>query len=110
MAGHLISKLSGALLVAALALSACAAPQADRGVSASTASVGSGTYPNLNVPLQPAAAQITPEERAATADELRARRDGLAPAAATPPESSAAQLRQIGSTHAEGAIRRIERN
>lgn len=110
MAGQLISKLAGALVVAALALSACAAPQAEQGVSASTASVGSGTYPNLNVPLQPAAAQITPEERAATADELRARRDGLAPSTATPPPSSAAQLRRIGSTHAQGAIDRIERN
>jgi hypothetical protein len=107
MASHLISRFSGVLAVAALALSACAAPQADQGVSASTASVGSGAYPNLNVPLQPATAQITPEEREATASELRARRVGLAPAA-QPTSSSAAQLRQIGSTHAEGAINRIE--
>lgn len=107
------SPLSIALPVmaaAALALAGCAAPQADQGVSASTASVGSGTFPNLNVPLQPATAQITPEERVASADELRARRDRLAPAAATPPASSADQLRQIGSTHAQGALSRIEGN
>jgi len=108
MAGLSISKLSGALAAIVLALAACAGPQADQGVSASTASAGSGTFPNLNVPLQPATAQITPEEREATASELRTRRDGLAPAAATPPPSSAAQLRQIGSSHAQGAISRIE--
>ncbi|MGQ2908553.1 MAG: hypothetical protein ACT6QU_11430 [Aliihoeflea sp.] len=109
MAGHLISKLSAAAAALAVALSACAAPQADPGVSASTASVGSGVYPNLNVPLQPATAQITPAERAATADELRARRDSQA-ATDSAPASSAAQLRRIGSSHAQGAISRIERN
>lgn len=98
-----------ALAATVIALSACAAPQADPGVSASTASVGTGTYPNLNVPLQPATAQITPEERVATADELRARRDSQA-ASGSAPASSAAQLRQIGSTHAEGALSRIERD
>ena len=105
-----LSIMMPALATLALALTACAAPQVDQGVSASTASVGSGTYPNLNVPLQPASAQITLEERVATAEELRARRDGLAPAAATPPASSAAQLRQIGGSHAQGAISRIEGN
>lgn len=105
----LLSITLPALAALGLALTACAAPQADPGVSASTASVGSGTYPNLNVPLQPAAAQITPEERVATADELRARRDSQA-ATGSAPASSAAQLRQIGSSHAQGALARIEGN
>lgn len=96
---------AGAVLATlALAAAGCAAP-AGTGTTASTASTGAGVYPNLNVPLTPATAQLTAEERAATADALRARREGLAPAGA--PATSAAQLRQIGSTHSQDALRRI---
>lgn len=90
-----------------LAAAGCAAP-VTQGVSASTASVGAGVYPNLNVPLTPATAQLTPEERTATADELRLRRGGMTPSAA--PASSADQLRQIGGRHSADAISRIEGN
>lgn len=96
-----------AMTAMGLVLAGCGTAPADQGVSASTASVGSGTFPNLNVPLVPATAQITPEERAATASALSARR---VQSSAPPPASSAAQMRQIGSTHAQETIRRIEGN
>ena len=97
-----------ALLTVMLAVAGCGTAPADSGVLASTASVGAGTYPNLNMPLVPAAAQITAEERAATSDELRLRRDRLASGASAASASSAGQLRQIGSSHAQAAIARIE--
>jgi len=90
-----------------LAGAGCAAP-VSQGASASTASAGSGAYPNLNVPMTPATAQLTPEERAAPAEDLRARRQGPTPAAT--PASSADQLRQIGGRHSADAISRIEGN
>lgn len=97
-----------AMLVAmALAGAGCAAPVSE-GVSASTASSGSGVFPNLNVPLTPATAQLTTAERASTAEELRLRRQGLTPAAR--PSSTADQLRRIGGRHSTDAISRIEGN
>lgn len=97
-----------AMLVAiGLAGAGCAAPVTE-GVSASTASSGAGIYPNLNVPLSPATAQLTREERTTTADELRQRRGGMTPTPA--PAANANQLRQIGGRHSADAIRRIEGN
>ena len=93
-----------ALVTIALGAAGCASPTST-GTAASTASSGAGAYPNLNVPLTPATAQLTPEDRTATADALRTRREGLAPAGTS--VSSAAQLRQIGSTHSRDALGRI---
>lgn len=95
---------NAALVAIALGVAGCTSP-ASTGTATSTASTGAGVYPNLNVPLTPATAQLTPEERAATADALRTRREGLAPAGTS--ASSAAQLRQIGSTHSRDALGRI---
>lgn len=94
-----------ALVGMALGLAGCGTAASGQGATASSASVGSGAYPNLNVPLTPATSQLTTQERAATAEELRGRRQTASP---SPPRSSADELRQIGSTHAQDAIRRIE--
>ncbi|MHB2265194.1 hypothetical protein [Aliihoeflea sp. PC F10.4] len=95
-----------ALVVMAVGLSGCGTATSGPATAASTASTGSGVYPNLNVPMTPATAQLTPEERAETAADLRGRRQtGGSPA---PGSSSADDLRRIGSTHAQDAIRRIE--
>lgn len=70
-----------------------------------TSGQAAAPYPNLNIPMIPAAEQLTPAERDAKAAALR-------PLRATPsrpaPSSSADQLRAIGQSHAEETLRQIE--
>lgn len=91
-----------------LALSACGTAPIDEAVPASSASASTGEFPNLNVPMTPATAQITPEERAATSASLRGRRDSLGAGVSAPPPSDAARMREIGSRHADETLREIE--
>ena len=67
--------LSGALaLVAMLAVGACTTPTEDvaQTPGRSGQPVDTGTYPNLNIPPQAAAAQLTDEEAEAKLRELEA--------------------------------------
>ncbi|MEO3387549.1 hypothetical protein [Mesorhizobium sp. CAU 1741] len=73
----------------------------------SSAYTGPDGYPDLNVPMQAAAPQITDEDFAATSAALRARRDGLA-ARASGPGMSAADLRRIAGSHGERTLDAIE--
>lgn len=62
-------------------------------------------YPNLNIPMVPAAEQLTPAERNAKAAALRPLRAGPAQPV---PASRADRLRAIGQSHAEETLRQIE--
>lgn len=96
-----------------LALSACASAQIEEAAPTDasglpTGPVDTGTYPNLNIVPVAAAPQLTPAERAAKEAQLRAARSRNAVQGAGAVPSDAGQLRQIGATHAEEALKRIE--
>jgi len=95
--------LIGALLV----LSACASPRP----STTTGAIDTGTFPNLNVPPQTAAAQITPDEKAALLGELGAARNAQA-AAASGATSTAnpALLKKLAARHGQDALEEIEKD
>lgn len=67
-----------------------------------------GTFPNLNIPPQSAAAQITPEEKAAKFSELQAAQA----AQSSPPGGRAtanqSRLKKIAATHAAETLAEIE--
>jgi hypothetical protein len=67
-----------------------------------------GTYPNLNVIPKPAAAQITSRQRSETTSELREKRAQVAAQGRGSAPSSSAELRRLGRSHAEEALREIE--
>lgn len=100
----------------ALALAACttanlqdAMPAAAQAGAAAPQSpyTGPDGYPDLNVPMQAAAPQITDEDFQATSAALRARRDGLGGRGAAP-GTSAEELRRIAGSHGDETIRAIE--
>lgn len=70
-----------------------------------------GTFPNLNIPPQSAAPQISAEQKAARLAELKAARTSQ-----TPPPGSAdtsaskARLKKLASSHAAEALEEIENN
>jgi len=71
----------------------------------------SGAYPNLNVTPGTAAAQLTPEEKAALLAELRARQEGAAAAVAKArPADQLEALRQLGERHGEDVLKEIEKD
>jgi hypothetical protein len=70
---------------------------------------GTGSYPNLNVPPQTAAPQLTPEQKEAETNALRARRQLQENrSAASSSQDNSAELRQLGNRHAEDALKQIE--
>lgn len=70
-----------------------------------------GTFPNLNVPPQVAAEQLTPEQKQAKLGRLDAeKRNQAAGAANARPTVDAAQLKKLGETHAQDALKSIEGN
>lgn len=70
---------------------------------------GSGSYPNLNVPPQIAAPQITSEQKEAQANALRERRQQQEnQSAIRSAQDNTAELRQLGNRHAEDALKEIE--
>lgn len=66
-----------------------------------------GDYPNLNVVPTPAATQFTEEEKAERIETLRARRDNLVGQSRGVRDRSA-ELRRLGRSHADDALRAIE--
>ncbi len=64
-------------------------------------------FPNLNVAPVTAAAQITDEERDATAAELRARRDRLT-GRTSPAPTTRRDLQSIGERHGQNTLNEIE--
>lgn len=67
-----------------------------------------GTYPNLNVIPKPAASQITSRQRSQTTSELREKRAQVAAQGRGSSRDSSAELRRLGRSHAEEALREIE--
>jgi hypothetical protein len=70
-----------------------------------------GTFPNLNIPPQSAAPQISAQQKAARLAELRAARSGqTAPPGSTDTSASTARLKKLASSHAVEALEEIENN
>jgi hypothetical protein len=70
-----------------------------------------GTFPNLNIPPQSAAQQISAQQKAARLAELRAARSGqTAPPGAAGTIASKARLKKLASSHAAEALKEIENN
>ncbi|MGB3390983.1 MAG: hypothetical protein WBA88_23720 [Pseudaminobacter sp.] len=67
-----------------------------------------GTFPNLNIPPQSAATQITPEEKAAKFSELKAAQSGQSSSTGGGPTANQSQLKKIAATHAAKALAEIE--
>jgi hypothetical protein len=70
-----------------------------------------GAFPNLNIPPQSAAEQISAQQKAARLAQLGAARAGQQPppgAAGSP--ASNARLRKLASSHAAEALEEIENN
>ena len=68
-----------------------------------------GTFPNLNIPPQSAAEQISAQQKAATLAELKAARTGQKPppgGGGTP--ATDARLKKLASTHAAQTLKQIE--
>ncbi|MBA3446594.1 MAG: hypothetical protein H0T56_03105 [Pseudaminobacter sp.] len=73
--------------------------------------IDTGTFPNLNVAPQAAAAQISPGEKAANLAGLSAARAGqVAPGGATSSAAEKLRLRKLAATHAAEALKEIENN
>jgi hypothetical protein len=70
-----------------------------------------GTFPNLNIPPQSAAAQISAQQKAARLAELNAARSGQkAPPGAAGTSASKTRLKKLASSHATEALKEIENN
>lgn len=70
-----------------------------------------GTFPNLNIPPQAAAKQISAQQKAARLAELRAARTGqTAPPGSAGTSASKARLKKLASSHATEALKEIENN
>ena len=82
---------------------------AQTGEAAPAAASGPGAYPNLNVTPETAADQFTDAQKNAEAERLRATRaqvTGQARQQSVPDRS--AELRKLGASHADEAVRIIE--
>lgn len=105
LAGCTTASLQDAAPAAALQPEAAgAAAPAGAGPAFSTP----GTYPNLNIVPTPAATQITAEQKQQTTNELRGKREQVAAQKAGSSRDSSAELRRLGRSHAEEALRQIE--
>jgi hypothetical protein len=70
-----------------------------------------GAFPNLNIPPQSAAEQISAQQKAATLAELKAARAGQkAPPGAAGTPASQARLKKLATSHATEALEEIENN
>lgn len=67
-----------------------------------------GTFPNLNIPPQSAASQITPEEKVEKFSELEAAKAAQATAPGGSPAADESRLKKIAATHAATALAEIE--
>jgi hypothetical protein len=102
-------------LLMALALAApagCASSQTGPLAGLNTRGpIDTGTYPNLNVPPESAAAPITTEDRAALDGSIGAARRTLAAnGGATAPQSDQAYLKKLAADHGKDTLAEIEAN
>jgi non-ribosomal peptide synthetase component F len=113
--GHVFfgMRLSAALAVAMLALlvAGCASSTGDRAAPAGARGpVNTGTFPNLNIPPQQAAEQMTQAEKDAKMASLTAAHQQNAATAALPSDQTdPALLRKLAQTHAAEALKEIEK-
>lgn len=70
--------------------------------------IDTGTYPNLNIPPQSAAEQISPQDKAQILGSLGAARGAQAAAGATArPTANPVLLKKIAATHADDTLKEI---
>ncbi|RUM99466.1 hypothetical protein EET67_00700 [Pseudaminobacter arsenicus] len=67
-----------------------------------------GTFPNLNIPPQTAAAQITPEEKAEKFSELEAAKATQSAPPGGGATADQSRLKKIAATHAAETLAKIE--
>jgi len=92
-----------ALIAAMLAAAGCTTPD-----DASSGAVNTGTYPNLNIKPATATTQLSQEERDAAVASLKGASAGQAVAGkGAGTTASEAQLRQLGATHSDEALKEI---
>lgn len=73
--------------------------------------VNTGTFPNLNVPPQAAATQISRAQKTAKMAELKAAQGGqVAPPGPTASAAEKLRLKKLAATHAADALKEIENN
>jgi hypothetical protein len=103
--------------VAAQVLFGCAAATIEQGVQLSpsesalapaTSPIDTGEFPNLNIPRRAETEQLTSAERASKAAELAAARKQTQGQDRGAGKADLAQLRQLGSVHANDALKEIE--
>ncbi len=77
-------------------------------VSPTPGAIDTGTFPNLNVPPQSAAEQISPGEKASAFGRLAAARNAQAAAGATAaPPTDPLLLKKIAAKHGDDTLREI---
>jgi hypothetical protein len=110
--GHVFFGVRHALASGALVLSlaGCASSTVDEPVAAGAGGpVNTGTFPNLNIPPQQAAEQMTPAEKSADMAALSAAHKQNAAVAAVPSDQTdPALLKKLAQTHAADALKEIE--
>jgi len=95
---------TAAALLAAMLLSAC-------GSAVDEPAAGmrkTGTFPNLNVPMHAATTQFTPQEARAGAARLQGALKQQQALTAENGTTNTEELRRLGSTHADDALKQIE--
>jgi hypothetical protein len=101
-----------AVLVAAgvSAAAGCASSTIDGAVPADARGpINTGTFPNLNIPPQPAADQLSPSQSQSDTAALRAAQQQNATAAAVPSgQTDPVLLRRLAASHADDALKEIE--
>ncbi|QPC87586.1 hypothetical protein GA830_13135 [Mesorhizobium sp. NBSH29] len=110
--GHVFfgARLTSIAALAMLLVGCASATIEDAVPSGANGPANTGTYPNLNIPPQSAAEQISAEKKAADLAALNAEQQqnaafGAAPSGQTDP----ALLRRLGQTHGTNALKQIEK-
>jgi hypothetical protein len=89
---------------------AAAAPKSASQVRLADNAQNTGTFPNLNIPPEVAAEQLTPEERTAKLGEIKAKQSGQAAKGAGAKVADPALLKKLGTTHVKDTLKQIEQN
>jgi hypothetical protein len=98
-----------ASLAVALLLAGCASSVDEAVPAGARGPVNTGTFPNLNIPPQQAAEQMTPAQRSADMAALSASHKQNAATAAVPAgQTDPAVLRKLAATHAADTLKEIE--
>lgn len=111
--GHVFfaARLASGLAIAGMAcalLSGCASSTVDAVPAGAHGPVNTGTFPNLNIPPNQAAQQLTPAETQADVAALQsAQQQNAAQAAAPSGQADPAELRKLAETHATDALKEI---